>query len=122
MINPLMHVRKGMNILDRAGERIGSVDWVKLTAYDPEDSSVRQMTPDDTSARQDTLLDNLLEAFQVDEVPEPMRETLLRKGFIRMDSDGIFASDRYVLPDQVAGVQNDEVVLTVEKSDLIKPN
>ena len=120
MSNPLTGVREGMNVLDRSGVKIGSVEWVKLTDEDPETSSVEQLSPDTTNAHNDTLVDNILDAFRVDEVPDEMREQLLRKGFIRVDADGLFASDRYVLPEQVTSVLDKDVVLNVEKSDLIK--
>ena len=120
MSNPLTGVREGMNVLDRSGVKIGSVEWVKLTDEDPETSSVEQLSPDTTNAHNDTLVDNILDAFRVDEVPDEIREQLLRKGFIRVDADGIFASDRYVLPEQVTSVVDKDVVLNVEKSDLIK--
>ncbi len=122
MTYPLSTIREGMRVLDRNGTRIGSVDWVKMADYDPNDRHTQPVTPDDTGARQDTLLDNLLEAFQTDEVPEQLRESLLRKGFVRVNASGLLASDRYVLPEQVSAVDDDAVVLGVEKSDLIKKN
>jgi hypothetical protein len=42
---------------------------------------------------------------------EPSRQHLLRHGFIRIDSTGLFAADRYVTPDQIADVSVDHVTL-----------
>ena len=47
-------------------------------------------------------------------------ERLLREGYVRIDADGLFAADRYILPEQIATVSADEVVLNVDKRALIK--
>ncbi|MNU03786.1 hypothetical protein D3C72_2479360 [compost metagenome] len=49
-----------------------------------------------------------------------MRQRLLMQGFVRIDSEGIFAADRYVMPDQIAGVADDELMLKVDKAALTK--
>ena len=53
-------------------------------------------------------------------MPETLRERLLREGYIRLDADGLFAADRYILPSQIASAAGDEVTLNVEKDQLIK--
>ena len=53
-------------------------------------------------------------------MPEAVQKRLLHDGFIRMDADGLFAADRYVLPDQIAGVSGDKVMLKVSKDQLQK--
>jgi hypothetical protein len=68
----------------------------------------------------DTLVDNIVDAFRVDDLPEEIRQRLLMQGFVRIDAEGIFAADRYVLPEQIAGVADDELMLNVEKSELVK--
>jgi hypothetical protein len=119
MTNPLSHVREGMKVLDRNGDHIGSVDWVKMTDEDPNTVAVEQLTSDEPE-RRETLVDFLAEAFRTDDVPEQLREKLMRSGFLRVDADGLFASDRYVLPDQIAVVTDKGVILDVEKDALIK--
>lgn len=120
MTNPLSIVHEGMTVLDRHGEKIGSVDWVKMTDDDPATNAPIQVTAEGNEVGDRTVLDIVAEAFRIDEIPEELRARLMRQGFMRMDADGIFASDRYVLPDQIALVSDQNVFLDVEKSALIK--
>jgi hypothetical protein len=39
---------------------------------------------------------------------------------MRIDSAGLFAADRYVMPEQIAGVSSDRVTLRVTRDELIK--
>jgi len=55
-----------------------------------------------------------------DQVPETLRQRLLRHGFLRIDSTGLFAADRYVMPAQIADVSEDHVTLQVTRDELIK--
>jgi hypothetical protein len=55
-----------------------------------------------------------------DPVPKEMRQRLLRRGFIRIDCTGIFASDRYAIADQIANVSHDQVTLTTTREALLK--
>jgi hypothetical protein len=58
--------------------------------------------------------------FDPDEIPEELRERMLREGYIRLDADGLFAADRYILPEQIASAGRDELMLNVKKSELVK--
>jgi hypothetical protein len=49
-----------------------------------------------------------------------MRARLLRHGFIRIDTSGLFAADRYAMPEQLASVSNDRVTLRVTREELMK--
>ncbi len=72
--------------------------------------------------REDTLVDNLAEAFAGDEeLPEAVRGRLLRHGYIRIDTSGLFASNRFAMPDQIESVSDDCVRLRVAKDELIAP-
>lgn len=120
MANILTQVREGMDVLDSAGDKIGTVETLKMTEEDPDTARVEQMEPDQGLSRNTTFLDDLIDVFRTDDVPEELHQSLLRKGFIRIDADGIFAADRYVLPEQIANVNDDKVNLTVHKDQLIK--
>lgn len=52
-------------------------------------------------------------------VPEPARSELTRVGFIKIDSKGFFASDRYASAEQISRVEGNTVYLSVAKDDLI---
>lgn len=122
MTNILVQVHEGMDVVDSSGGKIGTVEFLKMTDEDPSTVAVEQLEPDEHTSRNTTIVDNLLDVFRTDGVPQPLHETLLREGFIRIDSEGIFASDRYVLPDQIAEVTDDKVKLAVSKQELIKRN
>ena len=70
--------------------------------------------------RDDTLIDNIAEAFRVDELPEPIRKRLLHQGFVRLDAAGLFAADRYIMPEQIDSVSGEGLMLNVSRDELIK--
>ena len=119
MTNPLSFIHEGMSVVDRNGKSIGSVDWVKMTDQNPDTARTEQLHAD-AADRDPTLIDIVAEAFRVDEIPDPLKTRLMREGFVRMDADGLLASDRYILPDQIAIVTGNRVILDVEKQDLVK--
>lgn len=53
-----------------------------------------------------------------DDLPRRQRDTLMRQGYIEIDSAGWFASDRLATADQVAQVGADGVMLAVSKDAL----
>ncbi len=55
-----------------------------------------------------------------DGIPDELRQHLERVGYIRIDSAGFFAADRFATPDQIAQVTPDGVVLNVPGDALIK--
>jgi len=67
-----------------------------------------------------SLITDIAEAFRGDDLPETVRARLLHDGFVRMDAEGLFNADRYILPDQIAGVSGDKVTLNVTKDELVK--
>ena len=117
--NMLRDIHEGMKVYDKARHEIGKVDWVQFGADDPETVEIEAASIDE---REDdrNLMDFIAEAFRVDELPEEVRARLLQQGFIRIDADGLFAADRYVLPEQISSVAGDALTLNVEKSDLMK--
>ena len=117
----LRSVHEGMKVVDSSRKEIGRVDWVQYGNDDPETLDVEaRSTEGMEEPLADTLVDNVVDAFRVDDLPEEIRQRLLMQGFVRIDAEGIFAADRYVLPDQIAGVADDELMLNVEKAELVK--
>lgn len=115
----LRFVEQGMRVFDREHHEIGKVDWVQFGDDDPETPEVEANGP---SGRRDddTLIDVLARAFTADNVPEEVRDRLVHQGFVRIDADGLFAADRYVMPEQIASVSGDGMTLNVSKDQLIK--
>ena len=117
----LRSVHEGMKVIDASRKEIGRVDWVQYGNDDPATPDVEAgSTEGREDPAEDTLVDNIVDAFRVAHLPEEMRQRLLMQGFVRIDSEGIFAADRYVMPDQIAGVADDELMLKVDKAALTK--
>lgn len=117
----LRDIREGMKVYDSTDQEIGAVEMIRFGDDDPTtpEAEAAGISPIDERPR-DTLIDNIAEAFQPDEIPREVREKLLHQGFIRIDSAGLFAADRYVTPEQIGSVSPDGVRLRVSKSELMQ--
>ncbi|HEY4201234.1 MAG TPA: hypothetical protein VGM83_11795 [Devosiaceae bacterium] len=111
----------GMKVFDNRHNRIGVVDDFKLSDEDPdrEGPETSDVNPMDREG-DDSLVGILAGVFDPDDVPQELQDRLLREGYVRIDADGLFAADRYILPEQIASAGEDELRLNVEKSQLIK--
>jgi len=118
--NPLSRISEGMKVYDRLHHEIGKVERVRIGDDDPATEEVEAASPSHLEGRRETVLDSLAEVFAPDELPEEVRERLLQQGFVRIDSAGLFAADRYVMPDQIMSVSGDTVTLNVSKDELVK--
>jgi len=117
----LRDIREGMKVFDSRDHEIGTVERVQYGADNPatpelEANSIEGMEPE----RNRSIVDNVLDVFREEDLPKEIHDRLLMQGFVRLDADGLFASDRYILPDQILSVMGDKIVLTVEKSELMK--
>jgi hypothetical protein len=118
--NLLPKVREGMKVFDRLHHEIGTVERVQMSDDNPATEEVEAATPGNLRERDDSLIDNIAEVFAPDELPEEVRERLFQQGFVRIDSAGLFAADRYVTPDQIMSVSGDALTLNVSKDELLK--
>jgi hypothetical protein len=119
----LTQIYEGMTVYDRAGEKIGTVEHVYLGEVSNEVNKRGggPVTAPSPGRGESSLIDDVATAiFPSDQVPETLRQRLLRQGFMRIDSTGLFAADRYVMPDQIADVSEDRVTLRVTRDELIK--
>ena len=115
----LRNVEHGMRVFDREHQEIGKVEWVQFGDDDPDTIEVEASGP--RQQRDDVnLVDVIAKAFTSDNVPEELRDRLVHQGFVRIDADGLFEADRYVMPDQIDSVSGDEVTLNVTREQLIK--
>jgi hypothetical protein len=117
--NFLTQVHEGMKVYDRLHNEIGKVDRVQISDDNPATEEVEAATPGLPRER-DSLIDNIADVFAPDDLPEEIRERLLQQGFLRIDSAGLFAADRYVLPEQIMSITGDAVTLNVSKDELLK--
>ncbi len=113
-------VREGMAVFDDRGERIGRVDRVYLGAASEHELEAGggPATAEDPGRFEHSLVGDLARVFAPDTPPEPLRARLLRHGFLRVEGAGLLAADRYVLPDQIAGMSEDAVRLRVGRDRL----
>ena len=118
--NFLANVREGMKVFDRLQHEIGTVDRVQMSDDNPATPETEQVEAKPLDPRRDSLIDNVAEVFAPDDLPDEVRERLLQQGFLRIDSKGLFAADRYVLPDQILSVSGDAVTLNVSHDELMK--
>lgn len=107
-------VREGMKVLDQSGQEIGTVEEFKLG--DPQAVTAEGQAPDTGGG----LVDDLARAVSGGpDVPQQYAERLLRIGYIKIDSKGLFKSDCYAGADRVERVEGDTVHLNVDKSQLV---
>ncbi len=138
----LTNVREGMKVVDSTGEEIGEVrtlrsgDTASVTVDDAGDMGggggvmpipvgVGTGGSSGTGAGAGAgagvvgLFGSAAGEGGEPNVAEPAYSRLTRVGFIKIDSKGFFASDRYAGADQVTQVEGDTVYLSVTKDDLI---
>lgn len=112
-------IHVGMKVYDSRRKHIGKIDDFKFSE-NATDPGVEPADIDGTDKpRQESLLEEVAEAFGGEQLPEALRAKLLREGYIRLDS-GLLAADRYIVPSQIASAAGDEVTLNVEKDQLVK--
>ncbi len=109
-------IREGMDVYDVNGKHIGTVERVH---FGESVEGVQTATPSNPGTTGNTLVADFWQVFSTDNVPEELRARLMERGFIRIDADGLFASDRYVTLDNVASVGPDRVTLNVARDQLI---
>lgn len=111
----------GMEVFDSRHHSIGKIEDFRFSENE-ENPDVTPADIDGTDKRQgrESIIQNIAEAFGKEELPEVLRDRLLTEGYIRLDTKGLLAKDRYILPDQIASAAGDEIMLKVEKDDLIK--
>jgi hypothetical protein len=122
----LSQVHKGMYVYDVKDNRIGHVDFVHFGAASETQQELgtgpaAPAPADDPNMRRDTIIDNIAEAFSPGDVPQELQEKLLVSGYVRLDTAGLFARDRFITPDQIASVMDDKVQLSVTRDQLAKP-
>ena len=115
------NIRVGMKVFDSQHHEIGKIDDLKF-AENATDPQIEPADIDATDRRdsRESILESIAEAFGKEELPETLRDRLLTEGYIRLDTKGLLARDRFILPSQIVSATGDEVVLNVDKDALIK--
>jgi hypothetical protein len=116
----LRSVEEGMKVFDSERHEIGTVEYVQFGDDNPATPEVEAAAPNTLDSRDETLMDAIARAFGNDDLPDEIRQRLLLQGFVRIDANGLFATDRYVTPEQIASVSADGLMLNVTKDELVK--
>lgn len=121
MMTLLQQIHKGMHVYDAERNEVGTVDYVQFGDEDPSQPGAETATVNpgqrDTS---DSFVENIIDVFRPDDLPEVLRARLVCHGFVRVDAPGLFNADRYISPDQIQSVSEDKVMLKVRKAELIR--
>lgn len=112
----IVHARKGMRVVDAAGDQVGTVDMVQMG--DPDAVTTEGQTTGDTDAG---IPSRVAEAFVGGAEPHlgpSAGERLRRLGFVKIDSKGLFSKDRYAAAEDIARVEADTVHLAKSRDEL----
>ena len=113
---PIARVSDGMKVVDAAGDEIGKVRHVRMGDPDAATTRGQEMRGGDS------WLNDFAEAFAggPDDVPESVRNEMVRVGFIQIDAKGLFQSDFVAAAFQIAAVTTDTVELNVNRDALVR--
>ena len=113
-----LDIAKGMKVVDPSKKEIGTVEDFHFSENedmpDIEPAELDRDTPAEHS-----LMRDLAEAFVATDLPQVLQERLLLEGYVRLAPRGLGAH-RYVLPEQIASLQGNTLVLNVDREHLIK--
>jgi hypothetical protein len=118
-------IREGMDVYDAANHKIGTVEDLYFGTLDPTSDAadtIAESAPSRRTTGNDSIVHDIAQAFTGDDdMPDVLRNRLMHDGFIRVDGHGLIGTHRYVVPDQIAGVSGDRVLLKVSRDELIRP-
>jgi hypothetical protein len=119
----LNDIQEGMIVYDANQDKIGTVDYVQFGAASDsqraQGSGPATVSPADNVYDQ-PLVDMVASVFNPGDMPDEMAQKLQHSGFIRIDSNGLFTSDRYVIPERIARVDRNGVYLNVTSDELLR--
>lgn len=121
-INILTLVHEGMNVYDRNGESLGTVRFVQVGDENPSTMDVESAGTSYNPERDNSnFLQDIAGALVgTDDLPEVLVNRMNRSGYIQIDT-GLLQRDRYVLPEHIASVSDEEVHLRVGRDEVILP-
>jgi hypothetical protein len=104
--SPIEMVQNGMHVFDSNGRDCGEVEYVQMG--DPE-----ALTTRGNEASASGFVGGLAASVAGSEpdVPQPLKDRLLRTGFVKIDGPGLTDTDRYLMADRIAGVDGNRVLL-----------
>jgi len=119
----LTRVYEGMRVYSRTGSKIGTVAYLhrgELAEADDENGQEPAALTVLDGSEGSFIEDYARTVILTERVPDRVRDQLLHQGFIKVNSTGLFASGRYVLPEQIASVSSAGVTLHISRNELTK--
>jgi hypothetical protein len=117
-------IQKDMAVYDSEGKKFGRVKdfYFGASSDEMQRHGAGAATAPDPSVTHDNLVTVVAAVVfsGADDLPEEMRQRLINEGFIRINTDGLFSSDRFALADEIESVNADGVHLNVPKDGLLK--
>jgi hypothetical protein len=119
-----------MEVYDREGKKVGTVEEIYFGEVDPQTDDLglgpQDISDPGTAGEPRDAVDfafggTTSPSGELSRMEETVRNRLLREGFVRMDTGGLFSSDRYVLADTIRSISDDAVHLRVTGDELIEP-
>jgi|GEM_PF-2755055 len=111
--NPFNGIVEGMPVYDSNGMLIGSVVEIYLGGQewpDPDEGDPKAATPDIAHADENPPDLDLTRIFDA-EVSEELAETLLREGYLRIESSELTGVNTYIMPERISEVVDGQVKL-----------
>lgn len=119
----LSQVYEGMAVYDVGDRKIGTVESVYLgeLIMAADEYSQGWATTSTFNDFESSFIQEFGNALLLTEqVPDAWREQFMCYGFVKINALSLFAAGRYVLPDQIASVANNRVLLRVCRDELLK--
>jgi sporulation protein YlmC with PRC-barrel domain len=107
----MAQIREGMDVVDAQGEKVGTVDEVRMG--DPEAATLEGEAVDDRDA-------GLFGVFDLGD-DNRVTDRMLQRGYLKIGGAGLFEGDKYVLSDDLASVEGESVHLRNRKDDIRDP-
>jgi hypothetical protein len=121
----LTYIREGMEVIDAQDRRVGTVVDIYMGEASETDNArgTGPASVDTSPDRPNDLVQDIAEAlFPGDTLPEVVRASLLRHGYIRIDRNWLLPAYCYAMPEHIATVSDNRVHLAVNADDLIRPS
>lgn len=118
--NLTTYIREDMDVFDLNGDKIGEVEFVRLSDENASTDYPETATPGTVTDQNSSFIEDFAEVFtDWPQLPEEMRQRLLRSGFLRIGR-GLLKSDVVATSEQIARVTEDSVYLNVAEDGLLK--
>ncbi len=112
-------IRVGASVFDRTGKEVGAVKTVQFGDDNAHTARAEAVAPPELP-QQHPFLDAIAAVLApTPTLPDPIRERIIRTGYVHVERNPV-QGDAFIVADQIAGVSDSEVHLSVDEDDLIR--